>query len=290
MFTIFTPTYNRANKLPQLYQSLLCQDDWVFEWLIIDDGSSDNTEELIKSYIEENKIKIRYFKQGNAGKMKAYNRAADLANYPIFICVDSDDYLVANILPLIALSFEKITDDDSVCAVVFHNQDSVTKEMMGLEFPENNMICTYAEMYYKYNVEGDKNIAFKSSVLKEHQHKVQSGEKFVPEGDLFLRLSDKYRMMLVNESIVNVEYLDTGYSNNYLKLALKNPKGHINYYLKLYQYKQTIYVTYLYLFYSLVAKKRLRDIFKLHQNKLGILILLVPTYYQYLRKRGIIDE
>lgn len=95
-FTIFTPTYNRAYILPKLYQSLLRQSNKDFEWLVIDDGSTDNTETLVQKYINENKIPIRYYLQKNQGKHIAINKALNLANGEYIVTVDSDDYIVDN--------------------------------------------------------------------------------------------------------------------------------------------------------------------------------------------------
>ena len=92
--TIFTPTYNRAYTLKKLYASLIEQINQNFEWLIVDDGSTDNTEEVVKQWVDEKKITIRYFKQRNGGKQRAHNKGVEICNTELFICVDSDDYIV----------------------------------------------------------------------------------------------------------------------------------------------------------------------------------------------------
>src|SRR5690606_8327144 len=94
MITIFTATYNRAYTLPTLYNSLLRQINFDFEWLIIDDGSTDNTEKLVKDWsTRNNPFKIRYIKNRNGGKPRAINKAVELANTPYLFILDSDDYL-----------------------------------------------------------------------------------------------------------------------------------------------------------------------------------------------------
>ena len=93
--TIFTPTYNRANTLGRLYESLKIQSNQDFEWLIVDDGSSDDTQALIDSFIEEQILSIRYIKQSNAGKQAAWNNAVLNAQGEFFCGVDSDDALAA---------------------------------------------------------------------------------------------------------------------------------------------------------------------------------------------------
>ena len=99
--TVYTPTYNRAYRLPDLYESLLRQTDRRFEWLIVDDGSTDDTKELVATWIQEQKIPIRYFFQENKGKQEACNWAHSLLETELHTCVDSDDYLCDNALSLI---------------------------------------------------------------------------------------------------------------------------------------------------------------------------------------------
>lgn len=98
MLTIFTPTYNRAHLLPNLYQSLLNQKRVDFEWLIVDDGSTDGTEELVNQWIEEAVLTIRYFRKENSGKHTAINKGVQLAKGELFLIVDSDDVLAENAL------------------------------------------------------------------------------------------------------------------------------------------------------------------------------------------------
>ena len=103
-FTIFTPTYNRAEKLKRVYNSLLKQTFKDFCWLIIDDGSSDNTEEVVKNF---KNLNIRYVYVKNGGKQRAYNKAIELANSKYFICLDSDDYFLEYSLEKIAEYMKK---------------------------------------------------------------------------------------------------------------------------------------------------------------------------------------
>ena len=93
ILTIFTPTYNRQDKLSRVYESLRCQNSALFEWLIVDDGSEDSTEKLVDSFIKEKKIPIKYIKQNNGGKHVAYNTALNYAEGEYFFCVDSDDWI-----------------------------------------------------------------------------------------------------------------------------------------------------------------------------------------------------
>lgn len=96
LLTIFTPTYNRINELERLYSSLISQTDFRFEWLIVDDGSTDDTENMVVSWLDTSPFPIRYIKQPNSGKHVAHNLGATEASGEYFICVNSDDWLEPN--------------------------------------------------------------------------------------------------------------------------------------------------------------------------------------------------
>ena len=108
--TVFTPAYNRAYTLGRLYESLLKQTDKRFCWLIVDDGSTDQTEELVSNWIKENRIDIEYYKQENQGKPAAHNTGVELTKTELFTCVDSDDYLTDNAVGEILNAWERKTD------------------------------------------------------------------------------------------------------------------------------------------------------------------------------------
>lgn len=93
MLTIFTPTFNRAELLKRVYDSLLRQREKNFSWLIVDDGSTDNTKEVVEEWLREGRINIQYEYQENGGKMRAHNQGVNLCNTELFLCLDSDDFL-----------------------------------------------------------------------------------------------------------------------------------------------------------------------------------------------------
>lgn len=146
MVTIFTPTYNREKELSALYKSLLTQTDTDFEWVIVDDGSTDSTEELIGNLKKENLIKIIYDKQENSGKSMAHNRGAELAKGEAFICVDSDDYLKNDAVEKIKLNYEKIRNNEECCGFGFLAYDIKHKKLIGTDFQK--IICMKLIMIY----------------------------------------------------------------------------------------------------------------------------------------------
>lgn len=117
--TIITPTYNRADLLPRLYESLCGQSSKDFEWMVIDDGSQDDTEALMRHYSHENKISILYEKQQNAGKHTALNRGIAKITSELTFIVDSDDYLTSDAVEIILSYHEKYHDTDKLCGYSF---------------------------------------------------------------------------------------------------------------------------------------------------------------------------
>lgn len=224
MITIFTPTYNRKKELENLYESLKKQDFEDFEWVIVDDGSIDNTQEYIKKIYEEHIINIRYYKQENQGKSMAYNKGIEMAKGDLFICIDDDDALMPNVLNEINNEYLKIKDNQDIAGIGFLNCYKENEEIVGSKFPKNNMIETYYDIYNKFGITGDKNLMFKTNILKNYLFPKFDNEKFVPEALIFNRISKKYKMLFVNKKIIYVNYLSGGYSSNYFNLAKTNPQ------------------------------------------------------------------
>ena len=285
MITIFTPAYNRKKELSVLYNSLLLQDYNNFEWVIVDDGSVDDTENLILDLKNENKINIVYFKQENKGKSKAVNQGIKLAKGDLFLCIDSDDYFLPNVLSMINREYENIKNDDSIAGLGFLHYKVNTEEVIGTKFPNENMVDTYFNIYNLYKVKGDKQLIFKTKIMKEFSFPEIEGEKFVPEALVFNRISQKYKMKFINKAIVYKDYLESGYSNNYFKLAKNNPKGQVLYYKELYELQPTLYNVAAYNMYSIFAKNGMIKTIKDHPSKVKSLIMYLPALYKAKTKK-----
>ena len=285
MITIFTPAYNRKKELSVLYNSLLLQDYNNFEWVIVDDGSVDDTENLILDLKNENKINIVYFKQENRGKSKAVNQGIKLAKGDLFLCIDSDDYFLPNVLSMINREYENIKNDDSIAGLGFLHYKVNTEEVIGTKFPNENMVDTYFNIYNLYKVKGDKQLMFKTKIMKEFLFPEIEGEKFVPEALVFNRISQKYKMKFINKAIVYKDYLESGYSNNYFKLAKNNPKGQVLYYKELYELQPTLYNVAAYNMYSIFAKNGMIKTIKDHPSKVKSLIMYLPALYKAKTKK-----
>ena len=278
MITIFTPTYNRKKELHNLYNSLINQSYKDFEWLVIDDGSNDDTNLEIKEMIDEGKININYIYKKNGGKMSAVNMAHKLAKGTIFITVDSDDILVNDILQTVVNDFETIKNDETIAGIVYlcAYKNNPTKAV-AINLPEDGTICTYNELHTIYNVKGDKSAAWKTSVLKNYQFPMFEGEKFVPDDYLMNNISRKYKIIVYDKIITNVEYLEGGLTNNYFQLVKKNPNGTALYFKELYDFDNSFYNVYAYILFSIYAKKGFKYIIKSHKAKIKVLLLYFPT-------------
>ena len=198
MITVFTPSYNRSDTLKILYNSLLKQSKANFEWLIVDDGSSDNTKEYIDSLIAENKISINYLYKENGGKQSAYNLGLEKASGDIFLCIDSDDILADDALEIIKEDFSKLKGDDIAGIMYVQGYISDKDKIIGTMFPSDDLKDTYYNIYHKLYVSGDKLIVFKTDIAKKYVFPLIKGEKFIPEALIYNRISLKYKFICKN--------------------------------------------------------------------------------------------
>lgn len=285
MISVFTATYNRADKLRELYASLQKQSFKDFEWVIVDDGSTDNTKEVIEEFIKNNDIKINYIYKENGGKMSAHNFGLDYVKGEIFVNIDSDDCAVEDCLKKVNESYKKIENNSEIGGIAFLDINKNTKEVIGSLFPKEEVVDTYYNIYNLYKVTGDKEFTFKTNVLREFKFPQFDNEKFIPEACLFNRLCKKYKIMFSNVPVIEIEYLENGYSNNYFKLAKNNPKGQVLYYKELYELQPTLYNVAAYNMYSIFAKNGMIKTIKDHPSKVKSLIMYLPALYKAKTKK-----
>ncbi|MFJ7817588.1 glycosyl transferase family 2 [Bacillus toyonensis] len=224
--TIFTPTYNRGYLIQRCYESLCRQSNKNFVWLIVDDGSTDNTEQIINSFIKEKKIKIIYSKQKNSGKQVAHNTGVLMCTTEIFICLDSDDYLSDNAVQLIYDAWDKIESDRELAGLIALKGKN-SSEVVGTEMPDNVERSSIFKLYDKHKFKGDAMLVFKTDILKKHLFPVFEGEKFITEAVVYDQISQKYEMKLLNKVLYFCEYLDDGYSKNIQSVHRENSKGYM---------------------------------------------------------------
>ncbi len=226
MITIFTPTYNRAYRLPNLYKSLQEQTCKDFEWLVVDDGSTDNTSELFEKWqTEDNSFPIRYFKQPNGGKHRAINHGVKEAKGEYFFIVDSDDVLTNDAVEQITRLVPEANANPEICGMCFRCKNIRTDEFIGSPFPNDGMLASSLEWVYKYKIDGDKSEVVNTAILRRYPFPEFEGENFVPEALIWNRIADSYRMICKNEGIYLCEYLPDGLSMGFNSNLRRNPNG-----------------------------------------------------------------
>ena len=221
--TVFTPTFNRAYCLHNLYESLLRQTSNDFEWLVIDDGSTDKTKSLVKGWIDENKISIKYHFKKNGGMHTGHNTAYSIINTELNVCIDSDDYLPDDAIEKINYLWKKFGSKNY--AGLIGLDFTVNNKLIGNEFPVNLKECTYSELSSKYDVVGDKKIVYRTEIVKKHKpYPVFNDEKFVP---LYLPIliDLDYKLLCFNEVFCIVDYQLDGSTLNIYDQYFKNPNG-----------------------------------------------------------------
>lgn len=226
--TVFTPTFNRAYCLHFLYESLCKQNNQDFEWMIIDDGSSDNTKELVEGWILENKIAITYIYKENGGMHTGHNTAYENIKTPLNVCIDSDDYMTDNAVALILTKWHSIEQDveSKKIAGIVGLDVFKTGKIVGTKFPEELAFSTLTDIYEKHQVKGDKKLVLRTEVVQNYpKYPTFEGEKFVPLGILYLQIDQDYVLSCLNEPLCVVEYMEDGSSMNIFKQYKRHPQG-----------------------------------------------------------------
>jgi len=228
LVTVFTPTYNRALMLPRLYKSLLEQSNRDFIWLIVDDGSVDNTAELADIWKREAKIQVEYFRQENQGKHIAHNKGVDLCNTPIFFCVDSDDILTPDAVQTI--SYLHNEERNKVLGFYLRKGDASGKPA-GRNWPKSVKYVHLNELYQKYGFEGESAIVLNTALIKGYQFPKFDNEKFVTEAVFYDLIDGIAKMRLVDKVCYLYEYGEDGYTLSGAANLFRNPIGTGYYYL-----------------------------------------------------------
>ena len=225
--TIFTPTHNRAYILPKLYESLCVQTCQNFEWLIVDDGSTDNTKELVDEWMGEGRIAIRYVYQQNGGKMRAFNNAASLADSELFVCVDSDDQLTTDRVVEESLAYwdahkSEALDKPIVGMVSLRLHKQLAKGIPSkLTHGSLHQICT--------NYKGETTIFLLTAILRNYPYPTFEGENFITDVYIYDRMDEDYCFLFHSYYSQVCEYHEDGYTNSYRRLLFRNPQGYREY-------------------------------------------------------------
>lgn len=225
LITVFTPTYNREHLLERLYKSLEKQTSNNFIWLIVDDGSTDNTKVKVYQWKSHTKkFKIEYIYKKNGGMHTAHNVAYDNIDTELNVCIDSDDKLPNNAIELIEKCWKKIKDKDY--AGIIGLDAYFNGKVIGEPFKENQKLTTLTS-YYKRGGKGDKKLVYRTKIINEYpRYPIFDDEKYVGLSLLYRQIDKKYQLYVLNDIICNVEYQQDGSTNNILKQFWNNPKGY----------------------------------------------------------------
>ena len=224
LLTVFTPAYNRAHTLPRTYESLRTQDCKDFIWLIIDDGSSDNTKELVKSWqSKENGFDIQYIYKENGGMHTAHNTAYENIHTELNVCIDSDDRMAPGAVGKIKSTW-KIIRDKGYAGIIALDSDFVGN-IIGTGFPEG-MCETTLGGYHAAGGVGDKKLIYRTDVINSvPPYPVFPEEKYVGLIYTYTLIDQKYKLYVLNDVVCEVEYQADGSTGTMWKQYLNNPKG-----------------------------------------------------------------
>lgn len=238
MITIFTPAYNRAHLLPRLYQSLCRQTKKDFEWLIVDDGSTDNTESVCRQFMGEG-FPVRYFHKENGGKQRAINYAVARAEGEWFIILDSDDYLTDNAIELVLPHLRDIADKPDFAGVMGLKQN-INGGISGGERRYEVLDTDMLSFRTKHGYRAESTELMRTSVMREFPFPEFEGEKFVQEAVVWNRIARRYKCRYINEVLQIIEYQPEGLSNSADELMRRNPCGALLYYREAFTYGNTL--------------------------------------------------
>ena len=232
MISIITPTYNRAHLIDRVFNSLQKQTNKNFEWLIIDDGSSDNTSEVVNTFTSTD-FNIHYHKKENGGKHTALNYGISRVKGDYILIVDTDDYLTENAIAFIN-SKVKLINEKEVCGIAGRRIDEKGEVVGTSNFIHKR--CNSLDIRYKYNVTGDLVEVFKTEILKEFPFPEIKNEKFCPEALVWNRIAQEYKIDFYNEGFYVTEYLPGGLTDRITKIRMNSPKASMIHYSELASY------------------------------------------------------
>lgn len=285
-FTVFTPTYNRADLLHRVYDSLVSQCYKNFEWLIIDDGSTDDTDSVVEEFISKNILNIRYIKKKNEGKVAAINDALMLAKGFIFVTFDSDDWCDSDALQFFHDAWVGLSDADKVnyCGISALKRYTNGK-IVGEDY---SRMQKYGESYvdrHEKRIRGDKWEALLTDIHKKYKYDIEPGDRYMAPEYAWFSMGMKYKTVFIDRALSTIEYQSGGISMNNVKHRVNSARSA----LKVYK---------LFYFNASRLSSRLRAIAnanrfafhsgeKLHLDIFGILTLLL-SYVMYVKdKRGL---
>lgn len=283
MITILTPTYNRANFLKSLFDSLCSQTLFDFEWLIIDDGSTDDTSEIVKTF-KTDKFPILYYYKKNGGKHTAMNFSHPYINGDLLFIVDSDDVLTNDAIETITKDWLRFGKNDKIAMLSYtikqSNGELISQGKVGEFYIDNDI-----NYRVNKNVSGDRCEVVRSSVFKSFSMPTFEGERFMGEGWLWKKIALKYDTVYFDKAIYIAEYLPGGLSKSGRLFRMNNPYGMMEnckgFMIPQVCWKVRLKEVLLFGTYGFCASLNILEIIKLSPYYFLQMLLLLPSYILY---------
>lgn len=281
--SILTPTYNREKLLERLYNSILKNLNYGLdiEWLIMDDGSTDNTKELIKKFINDDRFDIQYYSQENKGKMEAINNLIPYITGDLIIECDSDDYFKENAFLTIKNTINELNENTYALCYLKYDQNECN---IGNLFKEKE--TTMFNLYFKEGETGEKALVYNSKIRREYSYELEQGEKFITEASMYHKMDLKYKIKCINEPIMICEYQQDGYSENITEVFRKNPYGYYKYFKEMFDmdlkgiyFNKRMYILKHYILFSVLTNKKFKESLetvKGNINKILFMLMYMP--------------
>ncbi len=284
LLTVFTPTYNRAYCLKNCYKSLIQQSSCNFIWQIIDDGSTDGTDELVKQFQNENFIQIEYIWKPNGGKASAINESLKYVSTPLWLCLDSDDILTTQAVEVICNNYREIKEQEKVCGLFAVRSNAKLEPMSGIDVPDSIDYATQGKIRYKLGVKPEYVQVYKSKIIKQYEFPMYEGEKFITESFVQDQIDKKYVFRVIHHPLMVCEYLEDGYTAHYTELIAKNPNSFMCFYYQRVKespyFKQKVISA---IVYNALSHEKDRLKGKKRYNLL-ICLTVIPGWFYYKKK------
>ncbi len=288
--TVFTPTYNRGYIIKSLYESLKRQAFRDFEWIVINDGSTDDTDDIFDNEIlpDDHFFNITYVRTMNGGKHRAVNKGIALSKGELFFIVDSDDYLTDDSLEIIDKVERTISPQEKhkfagVCGLKAYN----LKDITGTTYSGNGFLDITSLERSTYRIEGDKAEVFYTDILKKYPFPEFEGEKFLTECVVWDKIAfDGYKLRFFNDIVYICDYLPDGLTKNIDFYTAKSPQGHALYLYQSYKFgktdKKNTWISFLGYYYKYRYKFSTAKMAKhLHQNSFFFVIKITLLRIKY---------
>lgn len=261
--------------------SLCEQTSKDFEWIVVDDGSTDGTERLVENFIAEANIDIKYYRQENGGKHRAHNLAVKHASGELTVCLDSDDQFTSDAIEKAITTWQKKQTKSTIGILALRGDIQSHKPICSI-IPQGLKSSTMTELRDKYGFDGDTVLFFKTNLLREHPFKEFDGEKFLTESNLYCELDLCGQMILLNEVLYYCGYRSDGLTAQYLKLLFDNPKGTADTYYKMARNASSVGMAFKYAIiaqaYNCILPKTKRLKFKDNRLLMNLANIGVPFY------------